>query len=199
MSRLLYTSDLHIGHQRVSQIRGFSMTDDHDRWIEDVWNKHVQESDVVWVLGDVFIGRKEHAFELLKSLPGKKRLIAGNHDAVHPMHGKNSISKFAEWSEVFGFIGHSIRVGSNSVIGLANHFPYGPVDHTDEPRYMQWRMPDFGVPLLHGHTHSTVMMSESSKGTRMFNVGLDATGGFVEGEEVLKWIADGTTPKKLLT
>lgn len=38
--------------------------------------------------------------------------------------------------------------------GVWKHFPYEG-DHTDEERFNQWRLRNYGQPLVHGHTHQT--------------------------------------------
>lgn len=47
---------------------------------------------------------------------------------------------------------------------LLSHFPYGGRDHTSEARYQQWRLPDRGAPLVHGHTHQSEPWSPKYKG-----------------------------------
>src|SRR4051812_40938746 len=50
---VLYTSDLHIGHQKVAGIRGFATTEEHDLAMAELWRAQVQPDDQVWILGDL--------------------------------------------------------------------------------------------------------------------------------------------------
>ena len=40
---------------------------------------------------------------------------------------------------------------------MMSHFPYGVIDgsYATDPRFMEYRLPDMGFPLVHGHTHGT--------------------------------------------
>ena len=97
-----YTSDLHIGHPRVAiEHRGFPTTDDHDETLAEVWRARVKPDDVVYVLGDVAVGGIPRALEVLDKLPGRKRLVAGNHDPVHPMHRRTFARMMPRFLEVF--------------------------------------------------------------------------------------------------
>jgi calcineurin-like phosphoesterase family protein len=114
-------------------------------------------------------------------LPGRKRLIPGNHDEVHGMHRdahRNLLR--ASWAWTFESIQAfaRIRIAGQSV--LLSHLPYpGTSEGTDsegrpfDDRYQQWRLPNLGVPLLHGHTHRNERLSWNS-GTPQIHIGVDA-------------------------
>ena len=187
MSRIWYTSDLHIGHRLVAGIRGFEDVAEHDAALVDSWLSTVNARDTVYVLGDVAVSGYSYALDIVKALPGRKHLIAGNHDPVHPMHRQTFAPKFAEWADVFATIS---PFGRRRLAGrevLLSHFPYaewGDGPERDGNRYAQYRLPDLGVPLLHGHTHGT----EREHGHSL-HVGLDAWGmGLVDQEVVIEWL-----------
>lgn len=189
MSATWYTADLHIGHRLVSDIRGFESTEDHDNWLYDLWHKSVQPNDTVYVLGDVAVSGYSYALALLKSLPGTKHLVAGNHDPVHPMHRQGYSRRFQEWLQVFETIQPFQRKRLNKVEFLMCHLPYSDVGDgagRGEARYAQYRLPNLGLPLLHGHTHST----ERFEGERQLHVGLDAFRGMVSQEYVIEWLGE---------
>lgn len=160
-----FTSDLHFGHRKVAALRGFgeheTATEAHDEALLARWHDAVREDDVVFVLGDVSAGGRtgtEHALGLLDLLPGRKRLIAGNHDPVHPMN-REAHKWSAAFAEVFEFVAPFARV---KVLGrevVLSHFPY--YRDRGEPRYLQWRLRHEGVPLLHGHTHGEERLTVS--------------------------------------
>lgn len=170
VSTVHFTADLHLGHRRVSEIRGFATIEQHDEAIAAAWRAKVAEADLVYVLGDICLGNLAAAIEQIAGLPGHKILVAGNHDACHPMHSK-AIRSLPRYEPAFDAIVTSAtkRIAGHHV--LLSHFPYS-ADHTPEVRYSQWRLPDRGAWLLHGHTHSTARRT----GPREVHVGLDAWG-----------------------
>lgn len=74
MSRVFVIADLHLGHAKAAQIRGFKDVAQHDYAIVEAWNRVVTKRDVVYVLGDVF------RLDRVPSLKGVKKLALGNHD-----------------------------------------------------------------------------------------------------------------------
>lgn len=172
MSGTWLTADLHLGHRRVAELRGFATVEDHDKRIVHQWRRLVHSDDRVWVLGDVSAGgasSQERALSVLTELPGRKCLVAGNHDSVHPMHGlKANLRWLPAYQSAFDWIGTQATVNVESVKLRLSHFPF-QTDHTSEPRHLDWRMPDTGQWLAHGHTHSSVGFNG-----RELHVGLDA-------------------------
>ncbi len=75
-------ADTHFGHKNVIEFenRPFSNTDEMDKYMIAKWNEVVSENDVIFHLGDVFIGSAKYANEILPQLNGRKILILGNHD-----------------------------------------------------------------------------------------------------------------------
>lgn len=186
MSEVWYTSDIHLGHRKVSEIRGFEDTDDHDHQIVMQWLKQVKPEDTVYVLGDVAVSGYGYALSILKQLPGTKHLISGNHDPVHPMHRAAYSKRFVEWLEVFETIQPFQRKRLNGVEFAMSHFPYaawGDGPGREGSRYEQWRLPDLGMKLLHGHTHGP-----ERDHANMLHVGWDAWGRLVRQSEVIEWL-----------
>jgi len=82
MSMVLFISDLHIGHRSILKhcpARGGNNLDEHDAWvIQQCLSVKPNKRTLWWILGDVcFDLSKMH---LLDALPGRKRLVLGNHD-----------------------------------------------------------------------------------------------------------------------
>jgi calcineurin-like phosphoesterase family protein len=185
--RVFYTSDIHLGHGRVADLRGFTSTRDHDRAIADGWRSEVTDRDTVYVLGDVAVSGFTYALEFLAGLPGRKHLIAGNHDPVHPMHRRTFAGKLPAFLDVFETVSPFLRRKLAGRELLLSHFPY--VEWGDGPgregsRYEQYRLPDLGTPLLHGHTHGT----EQGHGHSL-HIGVDAWGlAPVSQDHVIDWL-----------
>ena len=172
MTGIWFTSDLHISHRFVAGLRGFDDVEAHDAQLAANWDKVIRPVDQVWMLGDVCgtRGTEAAALEWVSQRPGIKHLIAGNHDGCHPMHHEAHKVQRA-YLEVFASVQQSaIRKISGQRV-LLSHFPYGSPggDHTDVIRYPEWRFPNDGRWLIHGHTHSNIQQRG-----RQLHVGLDA-------------------------
>lgn len=158
--RVFFTSDLHLGHARVAGYRGFDSVEEHDAAVVDRWRSVVRDGDEVWVLGDVTANASNraltHAFGIIRRLPGIKRLIWGNHDGGHPMY-RDAHKLGPAYLVAYGGPFHTVASAARRRIGgrevLLSHFPYER--DREEPRYVQWRLRDEGLPLLHGHTHGS--------------------------------------------
>ncbi len=79
---ILYTSDLHFGHQNVIIFdhRPFADKDEMDHMLIELWNTRVQPDDTVYILGDLCYRNDKTEDWYLRQLKGHKILILGNHD-----------------------------------------------------------------------------------------------------------------------
>mgnify|MGYP000707629157 CR=1 FL=1 len=78
MSKIWFTSDLHLGHKLASKMRGFDSVKEHD---EDIIVKLIEQTrprDILFVLGDVAMSKE--SLQLLKAVPCRKKMLFGNHD-----------------------------------------------------------------------------------------------------------------------
>lgn len=80
MNKVWVIGDLHFGHKKAAEFRGFTTLVDHDAILAAMWNAVVRPKDTVWVLGDVAFGNKEESLKILSTMHGDKRLVLGNHD-----------------------------------------------------------------------------------------------------------------------
>jgi calcineurin-like phosphoesterase family protein len=85
MAEVFVLSDLHLGHKNIltfkhggHPLRPFATLEEMHDTILGNWRKTVAPADKIYVLGDVCFGLKN--MELFADLPGKKRLVMGNHD-----------------------------------------------------------------------------------------------------------------------
>lgn len=171
MSNIYLTSDLHFGHEAVADIRGFASSEEHDAVILDGLRATLRKNDTLYILGDL-VGMAKHwryALDLIDTLPGRKRLVSGNHDPSHPMsksHGKHTREALKVFDSVAPF--DRVKIGEGSV-AMLSHFPYCTDRH--EVRYMEYRLRDVGLPLFHGHVHSELHTFASPNEV---HVGVDA-------------------------
>jgi calcineurin-like phosphoesterase family protein len=182
VSNTYFLADPHIGHRWVAHLRGFETPEEHDEHFRDTWSSHINKRDQVWILGDLHVPRFAHAMDTLASLPGSKNLVFGNHDPGHPMH-RDSPRYQRRYHEVFRSVQMAARIKMYGTDLLLSHFPYqGPREWERdlEERYTQWRLPDLGGYLLHGHTHSKNVRTSP----REIHVGWDAWGRPVHAKEI---------------
>lgn len=201
MGNIFYTSDLHIGHKFVAGLRGFWDEDEvvelrdvvealpdskaHDEWLADIWDSTLKSGDQVYILGDISINGGQHALDWIGQRPGTFHLIAGNHDPVGPWDRRSS-KLMRHWLQTFETIQPYLRKKLNGQDFLLSHFPYWPYDR-HEARYEQYRLPNLGLPLLHGHTHSR----EQFEFPNHLHVGVDAwEGRLVPQEFVQQWLSE---------
>jgi calcineurin-like phosphoesterase family protein len=155
---VFFTSDLHLLHPKVAGIRGFDNVTDHDEMICERWVETVKPKDQIWVLGDLAMSDWKGALEMIDKLPGRKHLISGNHDQVHPMHSTSEKYQ-RRYMEVF----ESVQMASHRKLDgrriVLSHFPYCTDRDPNDIRYMQWRLRDEGLWLLHGHLHMKMRVS----------------------------------------
>lgn len=190
-----FTSDTHFFHERIIELceRPFNNIHHMNAQIVNNWNRVVQEDDIVYHLGDVMLGQNfEGNVSYLNNLKGYKILVVGNHDR---MFGKMSDAKRERWMDVYGNYFNEIHehitgleLSNGSIVNLS-HFPYDGDSHGDD-RYVNARLPDDGIPLIHGHTHGNNVVSRSNAGSLQVHVGVDAWAfGLVE-EDMVEWIVE---------
>lgn len=126
MSDIWVVSDTHFGHDNILKYenRPFKSVKEMDEAILENWNAVVKPGDKVYHLGDVYMGSGENAWEILKRLNGKKRLVLGNHDdpKAAPI-GKffQKITLFRAFRE-FGLMLSHVPVHPSSIIRVGEGF-----------------------------------------------------------------------------
>jgi calcineurin-like phosphoesterase family protein len=167
-----FTADTHFGHANIIKYadRPFDSVDAMREGLVRRWNERVADDDRVLLLGDFALGRIDETLKVLEELNGTKDLIVGNHDRPFDPDPRRR----AEWttryldagfqSVTHGTIGYTLA-GRYPV--LVGHFPYAGDSH-DEDRYAELRPYDSGLPIVHGHVHTTWRLNG-----RQLNVGVD--------------------------
>lgn len=189
-----FVGDLHFGHEKVSRIRGFKTVLEHDAALYRAWYRQVGDDDEVWVLGDISSGRpydEDTALRIIRTLPGTKHLIAGNHDSVSSIH-RNGHKKQREWFDAFDSVQQFARMRMEGHQILLSHYPYvsqGDGPGRGEARYTQYRLRDEGLHLIHAHTHHDHPTSGGNG--RELCVSWDAWGRLASESDVSKWLRTG--------
>ncbi|MEJ6549020.1 metallophosphoesterase [Corynebacterium sp. USCH3] len=175
-------SDLHLGHRKVAELRGFGDTDEHDRVILNNL-RVVPDGATVICLGDISVRRDAEALRQLGEVKEEKDLrmilLPGNHDRVHPMFGLESVLEWTPaYREVFDVIELELQVRVGRWVVLLTHIP--APDRVEDP-YLTPALARWSARggttsrdgfdcTVHGHTHSSVPVRPKN-----VNVSLEAT------------------------
>jgi len=186
-----FTSDTHFGHARIIDLCGrpFRDVDHMNDEIVRRWNKVVAPGDTVFHLGDVALGKIADSLPQVGRLNGYKVLVEGNHD--RPFMEKRKPEKRKQWLMTYQQYFDEIHAQfprmpfSTGWVNLS-HYPYDGDSH-GEDRYADERLVDGGLPLIHGHTHSSgAPVSYSAKGTLQIHVGMDAHNFYPVHEDYIR-------------
>lgn len=80
-------ADTHFGHSNIIKYenRPFNDVEEMNETLIKLWNKTINNDDLVYILGDFTLSRrKEIITDLVNKLHGRKILIMGNHDTRKP-------------------------------------------------------------------------------------------------------------------
>lgn len=108
MSRDIWViSDTHLFHSNILnfkdkdgvRFRGelFDNVGQMNECMLENWNSVVKQGDIVYHLGDVFMGDKEDFKKLWPKFNGSKRLIVGNHDDIKFLSSGGFFAKVQMW------------------------------------------------------------------------------------------------------
>lgn len=145
-------SDTHFNHRNIlgfkagdgSLVRGdrFSSVQEMNDCMFDNWVDTVKPGDLVYHLGDVVMGADETFERRFRGLPGRKRLIVGNHDDIPYLVRAGFFQKVLMWRMFpeLGVILTHVPIHRESRLRLINK---------------QGKYPEDAVELhnIHGHIH----------------------------------------------
>lgn len=162
MSEILFSSDLHFGHDRafLYQPRGFETIEEHDAELIRRFNRVVDYNDDLYILGDLTLGDKEHGFDCISQLHGKLHIVYGNHDTDARKE------MYEQLPNVVEIIGHAGMLKYRKWRFYLSHYPtfINNLDDTSKP----WQQ----VKCLYGHTHQQTDFYNDNP--LMYHVGVDS-------------------------
>lgn len=200
-----FTADLHLGHIKVAKLRfpesaeylkDENLLSMHDgvilRQIQ-----HLTKKDDLYILGDISSGNSAQEKLALSHLGRIKadrgfglHLIAGNHDSVSSIH-KYGRRKQREFLETFDSVQQFAPINLGGYMALMSHFPYsnlGDGENRNTIRYLEFRLPNMGVPLIHGHTHQPYPWNRIDP--KQYCVSWDASRDIVPETRIRDWLDD---------
>jgi calcineurin-like phosphoesterase family protein len=133
-----FISDTHFFHENIIRYCGrpFSCAEEMNDVLVDNWNSLVRPGDIVYHLGDVYMGATEDEFKhFWPRLNGSKRLIVGNHDDIPFLSRGGFFKKVKMW-----------KVWDDRPI----IFTHVPIHESS----IHERVLDAGGINVHGHTHN---------------------------------------------
>lgn len=189
--KVWFTSDLHIGHERIIELcnRPFKDVEHMNTVIVERWNMTVEPDDVIFVVGDAALGKLDESLPWFSMMHGEKLLIPGNHDRVwsgYPKKGKPVRPEDIARYEAVGLriLDEQVEyrpTGVDNMIWTLCHFPDAGDSH-DKDRFDEWRPKRPYRPniIVHGHVHENWV----TNGPRI-NVGVDVWNFQPVAEETL--------------
>jgi calcineurin-like phosphoesterase family protein len=150
-----FVADIHAGDPSITKYRKqFQTLAEHDAMIWELLAS-ATKNDIVTFVGDCFI--KPHTLDILRKLPFKKELVAGNH----------CFEKGVRFSDLVGIMDRIDGVRKWKHFWLS-HAPL-------HPHHLRNRL------NIHGHLHEVIIPDR-----RFINVSLEASGyRLVSHEEIL--------------
>lgn len=162
------TSDLHFAHKSIlewTETRPFSCIEEMDEFLLDSINnlKHIEEFEILYHVGDFFLGKKINLKSLLDKIQIPICFIYGNHDKDY---FKELILEYPHFS---GYDYLELKENDKKVCLF--HFPM-----------LEWNQKRFGNSYhLHGHMHG---VHTNIKGN-ILDVGFDAHQRILSLEEAI--------------
>lgn len=147
--RVFVIADLHIGHQKCAEWRGFDDSDSFLAELRNNWNNVVSKEDKVYILGDI-VWKKQDLWKL-NLLNGKKVLVAGNHD-IHDVKDyiKPQPSRFVQ-----GLGGlKPFKAPIKNIRGLKELTVLGHTVWLSHAPIHEQAMRDYNDINIHGHLHN---------------------------------------------
>lgn len=196
-SKVFFVSDLHFGHAKLAEKRGYSSVEEHDKALISEWNSRVSSTDLVINLGDFILGKGSGAFEylneLLEKLNGKQYFIFGNHNAGIKKAYRIAVDSFLGQTETEAEI-YPVSYKNLTFVGNSALFK---VKHGDNCKYTSfvfashfahriWIDMNHGVFHACGHSHSNDPESnETFLKARRLDLGIENFGGPLDFDKFL--------------
>ena len=181
-----FTSDFHFQHEDVAQSRGFNNRKEHDQTIIENIKQTILPGDTLWIMGDITYYDNPHYYQVHENLQDflkrqfqntiTTRFIIGNHEYFHPIRPNSTkhltdFLKDSTYDYVSLFDEISLHINGEDTPVMISHFCYSGDDPFRYNKFKQYRLRDYGLPIIHGETHSREKLSFSDDGTVQVCIG----------------------------
>jgi calcineurin-like phosphoesterase family protein len=160
-----FTGDIHAGHDKdfvLNRYVGVTGVEDYMKNFIAMWNYQVNDSDIVFVLGDSVLNdpKGEQTLALFRVLQGTKYILYGNHNSgMKFLVGENEFIGCVTLVDGTFNLGHYAEIIIDKQPIVLCHYPV-----------LCWNDYLHGTWMLHGHNHGRFPDSRMGK---MEDVGLD--------------------------
>jgi len=169
--KTFFTSDHHFGHKSILQhqaeTRPFENTHEMNVVYTDIWNKTIDQDDVVYHLGDLCLGSLYNAKNYISRLNGVIKLIPGNHDRWIRDFSKREEDILSASGHPLEILHNLYEVKIDGIMTVLCHYPM-----------RSWRASYHGTWHLYGHVHRNLEPWGMS-----MDVGVDGAQGIPYSEE----------------
>ena len=144
-------SDTHFNHKKLCTKLGKNppRPPDFERKIFKQCRAVISDNDLVYHLGDVFLGKKKEFAECINSIPGTKILIQGNHDrATRHWYLNHGFVAVMDYVAIKVNMISKVSQGTEETRVILSHMPIDIVHPLDIPTIN-----------IHGHFHNCVRES----------------------------------------
>lgn len=112
MNQKLFISDLHFSHKNIIRYdnRPYFTVTEMNKDLITKWNNKVDDTDIVYILGDISWDTPQNTIEIFKQLKGSKIVIKGNHDSaviLRKMQRENCIDYFSDYDKTVVLDNHN--------------------------------------------------------------------------------------------
>lgn len=171
---VFFTADTHFNHAKVIQfepsLRPFKTIEEHDEELIKRWNDRVRPKDIVWHLGDVWLGKHSDAFHfhsIMHRLNGIKYLVRGNHDTLPLDLYHTAFKEIYGVHEKYGFVMSHVPLHPNSVdrwgLNVHGHLHSQKVQQFDGDHYGMRDDPRYFCVSVEQHNLAPISLDELRK------------------------------------
>lgn len=136
MTRLMITSDLHLGHKNIHKFRDAKTAEDHHEFVFERLATSINKRDSIIFIGDIAFDK--YWLDKIKSINcAKKLLVCGNHDTDNGIKMRDLVNAY------------------DDVVSMYSRRNYWFTHCPIHPSQMRGR-----IANIHGHLHSKVINDE---------------------------------------
>jgi len=164
--KVWFISDIHFNHNKdfLYGARGFNTVQEMNNQLLKNFKETIDYNDVVFILGDNWLGDLKEGWELFQQVPGVKFLIRGNHDTDARW---DFLTEKASSNPFINILGEAATVKIYGCLFYLSHYPTVTTNFNDYEKPLHHRLLN-----ISGHTHSSEKWQKDVPSS--YNVSLEA-------------------------